>query len=256
MKLGPALLMIRDSVFAAVLFAFLFVPKFALAESSILDHYNFADLKPVDGVELGKGPEELGQAEPFIRFTDDDQHVDFELDCQPEKQNYLTVKVWGSSGSDGYRPGSSLLLYDPEKGDAPFEAIARQDGPLKPSHHPRKGEMVRQTEAKAFPGRFYYATHPIPLAMTQARSTVRLRLLYKGRAPGLEVYRVYTHLDPFFEPPADEIQGQPFDEIQGQPFELGPPRERQEVSAQERFEHWKAQANSGFDKARQFQSWP
>lgn len=245
MKFCQPRLIIRDSIFFPALVAFLFAPNFALAESPILDVYDFAKLTPVDGVELGKGPEALGQAEPFLRFTDDDQHVDFELECHAEKQNYLTVKVWGSSGSDGYRPGSSLLLRDPEKGEAPFDAIAKQDGPFKPNHHPRKGEIVRQSEAMAFPGRFYYATHPIPLAMTQVKSTVRLRLLYKGQAPGLEVYRVYTHLDPFFDPPADEVQGPP--------FELGPPRERQEVSAQERFEHWKAQANSGFEKARQFQ---
>lgn len=198
MKFCQPRLIIRDSIFFPALVAFLFAPNFALAESPILDVYDFAMLTPVDGVELGKGPEALGQAEPFLRFTDDDQHVDFELECHAENQNYLTVKVWGSSGSDGYRPGSSLLLRD-----------------------------------------------PIPLAMTQVKSTVRLRLVYKGQAPGLEVYRVYTHLDPFFDPPADEVQGPP--------FELGPPRERQEVSAQERFEHWKAQANSGFEKARQFQ---
>ena len=67
----------------------------------------------------------------------------------------------------------------------------------------------------------------------------------KGDAPGLDVYRVYTHLDPYFEPPTDEIQGKP--------FELGPPREGNKVAVQERFEHWKAQANSGFRKAREFQ---
>jgi hypothetical protein len=66
-----------------------------------------------------------------------------------------------------------------------------------------------------------------------------------GQAPGLEVYRVFTHLDPFFEPPVDEIQGSP--------FKLGPPREGTTLSAQDRFEHWKAQANVGFRKARGFQ---
>jgi hypothetical protein len=241
MESRPAQLRIRAPVLAAALFAFWIVPKFALAESSILGQCHFSDLNSIAGGQLGKGPEKLGLTEPFIRFTGDDQHVDFELGCHPEKQNYLTVKVWGSSGS----AGSSLVLHDPEHGDAPFDTIARQDGPLKPSHHPRKGEIVRQTEAKAFPGRFYYATHPIPLKMTRARSTVRLRLLYKGPSPGLDVYGASTHLDPYFEPPAGEIQGQP--------FELGPLREGKTVSAKDRFEYWKAQANSGFRRARQFQ---
>lgn len=241
MQSRPVQWKLRASFLAAAMFTFWAVPKFALAESPILGQCNFSDRKPTDGIQLGKGPEELGLAEPFVRFTDDDQHVDFELGCHPERQNYLTVKVWGNSGS----AGSSLLLHDPEKGDAPFDAIARQDGPLNPSHHPRTGEIVRQNEAKAFPGHFYYATHPIPLKMTRANSTVRLRLLCKGRAPGLEVYCVYTHLDPFFEPPAEEIQGRP--------FQLGPPRDGRKVSAQEGLEHWKNLANAGFRKAREFQ---
>jgi hypothetical protein len=112
-------------------------------------------------------------------------------------QNYFTAKVWGSSGSDGDQPGSSLLLHDPEKGDESFDAIARQDGPLKPNHHPRKGEIVRQMEAKAFPGRFYYATYPIPLKMTRGRSAVRLRLLYKGQAPnGTDLRMVWVGSPP------------------------------------------------------------
>ena len=224
---------------------FLILSKCVLAASPILGQDNFSNRIPSADTELGAGPKELGLAEPFVRFAKDDQYVDCELACHPAKQNYFTVKVWGSSGSGGYGPGSTLLLRDPETGDAPFVEIARQDGPADPRKHPRKGEIVRQYEAKAFPGRFYYATYPIPLGMTRASSKVRLRLLYKGPAPGPDVYCVYTHLDPFFEPPADEIQGKP--------FMLGPPRENIKVSAKERFEHWQDQANFGFRKAREFQ---
>jgi len=230
---------------AAALLALGIMPDFAVAETSILNLSNFNDLHPKDGIQVGKGPEELGLTAPFVRFTGDDQHLEFELACDPEKQNYFTVKVWGNSGSDGHRPGSSLLLHDPEKGEAPFKAIARQDGALKPNHHPRRGEIVRQTEANAFPGRFYYATHPIPIEMTRKRSAVSLRLLHKGQAPGLEVYRVYSHLDPYFEPPAEEVQGKP--------FELGPRRDGNQVALQERLDHWRKQANTGFRKARDFQ---
>ncbi len=220
-------------------------PHFLWAEYPILDQYSFSNRNLSAGIELGAGPQELGLAEPFIRFTKDDQYVDFELGCHPEKQNYFTVKVWGSSGSGGYGPGSTLLLRDPEKGDTPFEQISRQDGPEDPRKHPRKGEILRQYEAKAFPSRFYYATYPIPLKMTRANSKVQLRLLYKGPAPGPDVYRAYAHLDPFFEPSADEVQGKP--------FKLGPPRQGKKVSAKERFEHWKDQANFGFRRSREFQ---
>ena len=40
------------------------VPQLALAESPILGRYDFSDLKPTDGIQRGKGPEELGLAEP------------------------------------------------------------------------------------------------------------------------------------------------------------------------------------------------
>ncbi len=235
---------IRAGLLAAALLTLVAVPGIGVAQAPLLDQHHFGNSLPTGGIELGAGPQELGLEAPFIRFSKDDQHVDFQLGCHPDQQTYFTVKVWGSSGSGG-RPGSSLLLRDPEQGDAPFDPVARQDGALNPSHHPRTGEIVRQLEAKAFPGRFYYATYPIPLEMTRGRSTVRLRLLYKGGAPGLDVYRVYTHLEPFFEVPESEVQGKP--------FELGPARQGKEAPAGERHEHWKNQANAGFRKAREFQ---
>jgi len=72
MESRPAQLRIRAPVLAAALFAFWIVPKFALAESSILGQCHFSDLNSIAGGQLGKGPEKLGLAEPFIRFTDDD----------------------------------------------------------------------------------------------------------------------------------------------------------------------------------------
>lgn len=245
MKISILPLDMSTSVLTAVVLTFAALPVFGVARSPVLDQVDFSNPVRMAGVDQGTGPQELGLAEPFVRFSEDDQHVDFQLGCHPDKPTYFTVKVWGNSGSAGYRPGSSLLLHDPEKGDAPFDPIARQDGAPNPSHHPRKGEIVRQLEDKAFPGRFYYATYPVPLGMTRGRSTVRLRLVYKGRAPGLEVYRVYTHLDPFFEVPESEVQGKP--------FKPGPPREGKEASPSERHEHWKNQANAGFRRAREFQ---
>lgn len=59
------------------------------------------------------------------------------------------------------------------------------------------------------------------------------------------MYRVYTHLDPFFEPPPQETQGKP--------FALGAPRVGKKVDVQQRLDHWRTQANTGFRKAREFQ---
>ena len=198
-----------------------------------------------DNVEHGRGPAELAADEPFVRFTSNEGFVDFQLDCHPEKKNYLTVKIWGGSGSGG-DPGSTLLLHHPDEGDAPFDRDFFPFG-YNPRHHPRRGEIYRQNTGNPLPGRFIYATYPIPLQMTRGNQTVRLRLVYEGPEPGPDVYRAYTHLEPFFEPPADEIQGNP--------FELGSARESVEggASATERYAHWKAEANRGVRRAFDFQ---
>ncbi len=193
-----------------------------------------------ENIEFGRGPETLDAQEPFIRFLKSEAYVDFELACDPQQQNYFTVKVWGGSGAEAERPGSTLLLRDPDTGDAPFGHVPH--GPV-PRNHPRRGEISRQHMAAPFPGRFFYVTYPIPRAMTDGNSTVQLRLLYKGPEPGLDVYNVYTHLESFFDPPADELQGEP--------FELGPLRKevQYETTPRERREHWRSEANRGFRAA-------
>ena len=151
--------------------------------------FEAGNLQEVGGHAVsGRGPAELEGEEPFVRFPVDGGYVDFELTVDPGDQNYLTVKVWGGSGADAERPGSTLLLRDPDTGDAPFTHVGY--GPV-PRHHPRRGEISRQHMAAPFPGRFFYVTYPIPRAMTDGNSSVQLRLLYKGPEPGLDVYNVY-----------------------------------------------------------------
>lgn len=62
-----------------------------------------------DAMKKGRGPAALDAEKRFIRFGGDGAQTVLQLDCHPKKQNYLTVKIWGNSGSGG----SSLVVKSP-----------------------------------------------------------------------------------------------------------------------------------------------
>jgi len=129
----------------------------------------------------------------------------FALKVDPEKQNYATVKLWGSDATRnqlvlfcegkqiGYRHLGDIDILDIGGGEA------------------------------AFPGRFIYITTPLPLAMTKGESELHFEIRsygptwgYTGEfekfqkplaGPTRGIYRLYTHTDGGFVPPAGEKQG-------------------------------------------------
>ena len=128
----------------------------------------------------------------------------FDLICDPNKQNYLTVKFWGSDAEI-----ATIFLCVGDKrigkyGDAWPELDLGMGG-------------------AAFPGRFYYSTYQIPKKATAGASKVRLKLVavgalspyasdphkreqpLKGQSRG--IYRAYSDTAPFFRPGRDEAQG-------------------------------------------------
>ncbi|MCE5217247.1 hypothetical protein LLH03_09490 [bacterium] len=130
----------------------------------------------------------------------------FQLRCDPAEQNYLTVKLWGSDTQV-----ATLFVFD---GDKRLGAY----GDAWP-------ELDLGTGEAAFPGRFYYATYTLPRDMTQGKDHVTVKIGAVGSlspyAPnpadrerpqtGLTrgIYRAYCHVDPWFEPGAEETQGVP-----------------------------------------------
>ena len=177
-----------------------------------------------DGVHVERGPSQVEEGnELSFRFTKDEASVDFKLDCNPDQRNYVTVKVWGSSGS---KDGQLLLGH-------------KKGVDLTKKHAP-EGVLTWQRIKNPLPGRFYYATRPLPKSLTDGQSTVKVTLGYKGSSPGPQVYNIYCHQEAFFEPPEDELQGDP--------FELGPPRpdKGKEISAKEAFKHWESRVNRAF----------
>ncbi|MBC7785836.1 MAG: hypothetical protein H7144_18570 [Burkholderiales bacterium] len=111
--------------------------------------------------------------------------IDFDARVIPDAQNYITLRVWGS---DETWSALNLLMND---GTVDL-------GNLWPVN----------TREKPFPGRWIYRTCWIPREATDGRSSLRLRL--QAKAPTFAIYNIYTHTEPYFEPPAGDRQGTPF----------------------------------------------
>ena len=126
---------------------------------------------------LGQSAREIG-TDGSIRFT---------IGCSPTQQNYLTVKLWGS---EVVTDRQYLYLYDPVNQLGEYYAG-------KP-----ECELMYWDERPCYKGRFVYSTYLVPQNLTAGKSTVTLKM---ANAP-LQIYRVYTHLDPFFVPEG-ETQG-------------------------------------------------
>ncbi|MEF8787849.1 MAG: discoidin domain-containing protein, partial [Planctomycetota bacterium] len=143
--------------------------------------------------------------------------MDFVVDCEPEGQNYLTVKLWGSDARMTYlhlKDGQGRWVYHAPHG--------RLRGGHNTSWTPL-WEFTDNTAGGGFHGRFIYVTYPIPRKLTRGREEVRLRIQAAGSRIGEPmkvasqgIYDAYTHTDPF--------SGFAAEEPQGEPFEWGPPR--------------------------------
>jgi hypothetical protein len=131
--------------------------------------------------------------------------VAFTLKADPDRQNYATVRLWGSDRTDneltlfcegkqiGYRHLGDIDLLDFGGGEA------------------------------AFPGRFFYTTTPLPLAMTRGRTNLDFEIRSSGPTwgyadsfaqyqkpmtePSRGIYAIYSHTNGFFAPPAGDPQG-------------------------------------------------
>lgn len=194
----------RGLLAAIALAAMLVCPAIAPAAT---DQVKFAD-EPSEQAHAFAGKEcpasAGGLGEPCRRIAPGGALV-FDLACDPDRQNYLTVRFWGSDTEV-----ATLFLYDGNKRIGAY-------GNAWP-------ELDLGGEA-ALPGRFYYATYTIPRPMTVGKKTVTLKLgavgslspyaadpakrenPQKGLTRG--IYRAYAHTDPFFTPSADEPQGAP-----------------------------------------------
>jgi hypothetical protein len=134
--------------------------------------------------------------------------LSFKMRVDPARQNYLTAKFWGGEGNV-----NRLILF----------CEGRQVG----YRHLGDIDLLDfgsdRTDELPCNGRFYYWTTPLPEAMTRGKTELNLEVRATGRIWGYGdtferyqkpmegatrgIYRIYTHTDGFFAPPADEKQG-------------------------------------------------
>jgi hypothetical protein len=131
--------------------------------------------------------------------------ISFTLNVDPEKTNYFTAKFWGSEAN----PNSLVLFCE-----------GKQIG----YHHLGDYDVLYLGDtAPAYNGRFFYTTSPLPIEMTRGKKMLTFEIRSRGPAwrygqsfeqyqknmekPTCGIYRVYTHINGYFIPPANEKQG-------------------------------------------------
>ncbi|HEY0076579.1 MAG TPA: hypothetical protein VGB77_20990 [Abditibacteriaceae bacterium] len=133
--------------------------------------------------------------------------VSFVMKVDPQKENYFTVKFWGNE----INANRMALLVDGKM--IGYRHIGDID------------QLDFGTEHAPYKGRFYYNTFPLPLSSTRGKTQINCDILSSGpiwaygtnfeqyqkpmTEPSRALYSIYTHLDGFFVPPANEKQGSP-----------------------------------------------
>lgn len=133
--------------------------------------------------------------------------IAFDLSVDPTKQNYFTIRLWGSETND-----NRLVLF----------CEGKQVG----YHHLGDIDLLdlgSETGQPAFNDRFFYNTSPLPISLTKGKTKLHFEVrsighifVYGGSfdqyqhpmsTPSRGIYAVYTHTDGFFAPPNQEKQG-------------------------------------------------
>jgi hypothetical protein len=186
------------------------------AAADYVDSISFGDAASKQGHGLkqlrsevihgGRG-EYARQLLPLDPVSYDGGWVSFKLKVDPQRQNYFTVKLWGSDKGEG--KGRLILYIDG------LQAGYRHEGDY---------DVLNQTDDEAiFQGRYLYQTVPLPLMRTQGRTEVELKIAglgsmfsygtsFASKQRNLTqttrgIYRAYTHTSTRFTPDASENQG-------------------------------------------------
>ncbi len=129
------------------------------------------------------------------------------LKCDPEKTNYLTVKLWGSDAGAGM-----LWVCDPETG---YMNPDNSRQPTRTSLIDRRDwvELNFLNSSPQYKGGFIYATYMIPTVYTEGRDYVSLRIYSTGAnsdyasvtikeqtEPSRSIYAAYMTQSASFDP--------------------------------------------------------
>ncbi|MBW8799889.1 MAG: Tat pathway signal sequence domain protein [Streptomyces sp.] len=142
--------------------------------------------------------------------------VAFTLACAPTGTTYVTIKLWG----DDYDGSATETDVGTHLWRLQLFCEGLQVG------YQDQGEVdnldIIDTAPRA-PGRFFFHTLPLPEHLTVGKTSVSLEIRALGRiwsygqnaaqlyrpmtTPSRGIYRLYSHTDPFFVPPAGDVQG-------------------------------------------------
>jgi hypothetical protein len=183
------------------------VDQIAFGDTASEKDHQFVD----NGSAVGQGglDQPMRQLLPLTPPTWKGGDVSFTLKVDPDKLNYVTARFWGSDVSDErlvlFCEGKQIGWY--HLGEVETLDAGNEDG------------------TPAYNGRFFYATSPLPLALTQGKTEVQLQIRSMGRIwgygmnwkdyqkdmtqPTRGIYALYSHTNGFFVPPASEVQGSP-----------------------------------------------
>ncbi len=158
---------------------------------------------------------ELGHSARRLLATGDWRggSVTFKMKVDPQKPNYFTARFWGGETCSENQYESRLCLYVEglQLGTRHLGAIDMID--------------IMGSKLPRYPGRFMYTTRPLPIHMTKGKTEIELTLEAQGGIsgyasdiydyqkllvePSRAIYSAYTHTNPCFQPPEDEVQGAP-----------------------------------------------
>jgi hypothetical protein len=168
---------------------------------------------------LGESARQLLPLEPV---SHDGGSINFTLKVDPEKQNYVTVRLWGS-----------------DKGENRGRLILYMDGLQVGYRHEGDHDVLNQCdEEPLFLNRFFYQTVMLPPFLTKGKTGVSLRITALGRMwpygvnfdqkqkkltePSRGIYRIYSHTCVRFIPDLGEKQGTPVKPV-ARPINSGDP---------------------------------
>jgi hypothetical protein len=131
--------------------------------------------------------------------------IAFTMKVDPEKPNYLTVRLWGGDVNH------NLLLLFAEGKQIGYRHLGDID------------LLDLGSDEPAYNGRFFYNTTPLPLELTKGKKQLAFEVRSNGRIwgygtnfeqyqkpmtePTRGIYALYTHTDGCFVPPVGEKQG-------------------------------------------------
>jgi hypothetical protein len=142
---------------------------------------------------------------PTMPVTWEGGRASFHMKVDSDRPNYFTIRLWGSEANQ-----NRLILF----------CEGKQVG----YRHLGDVEILDVgADEPTWAGRFAYLTHPLPPELTRGKRELSFEIRATGPiwpyggpfekyqkamdGPGRGMYRVYTHTDGFFVPPADEQQG-------------------------------------------------